>query len=207
LGTSGVVANYQIGDVTIPNQVIDSNNSVPFRRNLAHAYGADLSTRVTVHDETKHGRLQTVYQETEALLLEWKSKSVAAMDVEGIYLARFATSHSDLKLKALFVMSDQTLGDSTIDEDEARLDVIDDSVYKLVSFLLPRYWLRSNIRPIHRQRNKTESRISESENKPKDLNPNYKIRNGLVSNFLIFDYLKLFRLSDPSTSLRTGFEF
>jgi nicotinic acid mononucleotide adenylyltransferase len=138
LGTSGVVTNYQIGDVTIPNQVIDSNNSVPFRRNLAHAYSTELANRVTVHDETKHGRVQTVYQETEALLLEWKSKSVAAMDVEGIYLARFATSHSDLKMKALFVISDQTLGDSTIDEDEGRLDVIDDSVYKLVSFLLPK---------------------------------------------------------------------
>jgi len=60
------------------------------------------------------------------------------MDVEGIYLARFATSHSDLKMSAFFVISDQTLGDSTIDEDEARLDVIDDSVYKLVSFLLPK---------------------------------------------------------------------
>ena len=139
LGTSGAVANYRIGDVTIPNEVIDSNkNPVPFQRNLAHAYGADLSNRVTIHNETKHGRVQTVYQETEALLLDWKSKSVGAMDVEGVYLAKFSTMHSDLKMSAFFVISDQTLGDSTIDEDEARLDVIDDSVYKLVSFLLPK---------------------------------------------------------------------
>src|SRR5437899_7988912 len=31
---------------------------------------------------------------------------------------------------------------------------------------------------------------------PKDLNPNYEIRNELVWNFLIFDHLKLFRISD-----------
>jgi nicotinic acid mononucleotide adenylyltransferase len=139
LGTSGAVANYHIGDVTIPNQVIDSNkNSVPFRRNFAHAYSTELANQVTVHDETKHGRVQTVYQETEALLLDWKSKSVAAMDVEGIYLAKFSTMHSDLKMSAFFVISDQTLGDSTINEDESSLNVIDDSVYKLVAFLLPK---------------------------------------------------------------------
>jgi len=60
------------------------------------------------------------------------------MDVEGYYLARFAEAHKDLKIAAFFVISDQTLGGSTIDESEARLDVIDDSVYKLVSFLLPK---------------------------------------------------------------------
>jgi hypothetical protein len=139
LGTSGAVANYQIGDVTIPDQVIDSNkNSVPFERNFAHAYAGDLSNRVTIHDGTKHAWVQTIYQETEALLLDWKSKSVAAMDVEGLYLARFARDHHDLKLGAFFVISDQTLGDSTIDESESRLNVIDDSVYKLVAFLLPK---------------------------------------------------------------------
>src|SRR5262245_35782414 len=138
LGTSGAIANYQIGDVTIPDEVIDNKSSVPFRRNLAHAYGADLSNRVTVHEGTKHGWVQTVYQETEVLLLDWKSKSVTAMDVEGIYLARFTRNHDDLKMSAFFVISDQTLGDSTIDEDEARLNVIDESVYKLVSFLLPK---------------------------------------------------------------------
>src|SRR5262245_24034576 len=138
LGTSGAIASYQLGDVTIPDEVIDNKSSVPFQRNLAHAYGADLSNRVTVHEGTKHGWVQTVYQETEALLLDWKSKSVTAMDVEGIYLARFTRNHDDLKMSAFFVISDQTLGDSTIDEDEAHLNIIDESVYKLVSFLLPK---------------------------------------------------------------------
>ncbi|HUK40193.1 MAG TPA: hypothetical protein VLX11_04090, partial [Candidatus Acidoferrales bacterium] len=113
-------------------------NSVPFRRNLAQGYGADLSNRVTVHERTKHGRVQTVYQETLALLSDWKSRSVAAMDVEGIYLARFTRSHDDFKMSAFFVISDQTLGDSTIGEDESHLNIIDDSVYKLVAFLLPK---------------------------------------------------------------------
>jgi hypothetical protein len=123
----------------IPNEFIDNNNvSVPFPQNLAHAYRTELSNQVIVHDQTKHGRVPTLYHETLALLLDWKAKSVAAMDVEGFYLARFATSHKDLKMAALFVISDQTLGGSTIDESEARLNLIDESVYKLVSFLLPK---------------------------------------------------------------------
>jgi hypothetical protein len=139
LGTAGAIANYQVGDVVTPNEFIDNNNvSVSFEKNLAHAYRTELSNRVTVHDQTKHGRVPTLYHETLALLFDWKAKSVAAMDVEGFYLARFARSHPDLKLAALFVISDQTLGGSTIDESEARLNLIDESVHKLVSFLLPK---------------------------------------------------------------------
>jgi len=45
----------------------------------------------------------------------------------------------------------------------------------------------------------------EIRNKLKDLNSNYEIQNGFVWNFPIFDPLKLFRISDPSISLRTDF--
>jgi nicotinic acid mononucleotide adenylyltransferase/uridine phosphorylase len=139
LGTAGAIANYKVGAVVTPNEFIDNHNvSVPFQKNLAHAYRTELSNQVTLHDQTKHGRVPTIYHETLALLFNWKAKSVAAMDVEGFYLAKFARSHNDLKMAALFVISDQTLGGSTIDESEARLDLIDESVYKLVSFLLPK---------------------------------------------------------------------
>ena len=139
LGTAGAIADYQVGDVVTPNEFIDNNNvSVPFRKNLAHAYHAELSKQVTVHDQTKHGRVPTIYHETLALLDDWRTKSIAALDVEGFYLAKFARSHNDLKMAALFVISDQTLGGSTIDESEARLDRIDESVYKLISILLPK---------------------------------------------------------------------
>ena len=50
---------------------------------------------------------------------------------KGGTLAKFAQNHRDLKMAALFTMSDQTLGGSTIDESEARLNVIDESVNKL----------------------------------------------------------------------------
>ena len=139
LGTAGAIANYQVGDVVTPSEFIDNKNiSVPFQQNLAHAYRRELSNQVRVHDQTKHGRVPTIYHETLALLLNWKARSITAMDVEGFYLARFARSHKDLKMAAFFVISDQTLGGSTIDESEARLDAIDESVYKLVSFLLPK---------------------------------------------------------------------
>ena len=106
-------------------------HSFPTRRS------SDLQ-QVTVHDQTKHGRVPTIYHETLALLDNWRSRSIEALDVEGWYLAKFAQNHRDLKMAALFTMSDQTLGGSTIDESEARLDVIDESVNKLVSFLLPK---------------------------------------------------------------------
>jgi len=139
LGTAGAIADYKVGDVVTPNEFIDNHNvSVPFQKNLAHAYRTELSNQVTVHDSTKHGRVPTIYHETLALLLDWKAKSIVAMDVEGFYLAKFARNHKDLKMAALFVISDQTLGGSTIDESEARLNLIDESVYKLVSFLLPK---------------------------------------------------------------------
>jgi phosphopantetheine adenylyltransferase len=139
LGTAGAIAGYRVGAVVTPDEFIDNNGvSAPFRQNLAHAYNAELAKQVTVHDQTKHGRVPTIYHETLALLLNWKEKSIAAMDVEGFYLAQFANRHKDLKMAALFVISDQTLGASTIDDSEARLDVIDDSVYKLVGFFLPK---------------------------------------------------------------------
>ena len=139
LGTAGAIANYQLGDVVTPSEFIDNNNvSVPFQQNLAHDYRAELSQQVTVHDQTKHGRVPTIYHETLALLDNWRSRSIEALDVEGWYLAKFAQNHRDLKMAALFTMSDQTLGGSTIDESEARLNVIDESVNKLVSFLLPK---------------------------------------------------------------------
>jgi hypothetical protein len=46
------------------------------------------------------------------------------------------------------------------------------------------------------QRNKIRNPNIEIRNKYEKLNPNYEIRNGFVWNFLIFDHLKLFRISD-----------
>ena len=97
LGTAGAIANYQVGDVVTPSEFIDNNNvSVPFQKNLAHGYRTELSKQVTVHDQTKHGRVPTIYHETLALLENWQGKSIAAMDVEGFYLARFAAKPSTI---------------------------------------------------------------------------------------------------------------
>ena len=76
LGTAGAIANYQVGDVVTPSEFIDNNNvSVPFQKNLAHAYRAELSKQVTVHDQTKHGRVPTIYHETLALLYELEGQN------------------------------------------------------------------------------------------------------------------------------------
>ena len=44
LGTAGAIADYKVGDVVTPNEFMDNHNvSVPFEKNLAHAYRTELS--------------------------------------------------------------------------------------------------------------------------------------------------------------------
>ena len=90
--------------------------------------------RMNFIDQIKHDHVPTIYHETLALLYNWKAKSIAAMHVDEV----LRKNRPDLKMAALFVISDQTLGASTIDDSEACLDIIDETVYKLVSFLLPK---------------------------------------------------------------------
>jgi uridine phosphorylase len=139
LGSAGAIADYAIGDVVIPNEFVDRHHrSVPFQNNLARAYQSEISDLVPVHGDIKQGWVQSLFDETKAVLLDWRTKSVGSVDIEGIYLGRFAARHRDLQIAALFVISDQTLGDITIEDTNAHRGIIDESVDKLVSFLLPR---------------------------------------------------------------------
>ena len=61
--------------------------------------------------------------------------------------------------------------------------------------MLNRTTSRNFIAP-RRQWNKIRNPNIEIRNKPEDINPNQEIPNGLVWNLLIFDHLKLFRISD-----------
>jgi hypothetical protein len=139
LGTAGAIADYQIGDVVIPNEFTDRHHKVvPFQKNVAGAYQSDLAGLLNVHAEKRHGWVQSLFDETRDLLLDWRAKSVVSVDIEGLHLARFAETHPDLKIAALFVISDQTWGDMTIEDTNALRGLIDDSVDKLMSFLFPK---------------------------------------------------------------------
>ena len=144
LGSAGAIADYAIGDVVIPNEFVDRHHgSVLFQNNLARAYQSELKGLVKVHGDIKQGWVQSLFDETKAVLLDWRTKSVGSVDIEGLHLGRFAARHRDLEITALFVVSDQTLGDITIEDTNAHRGIIDESVDKLVSFLLPRL-LRAN---------------------------------------------------------------
>ena len=135
LGSAGAIADYQIGDVVIPNEVTDlKHNVVSFEKNFARAYRSEIGNLVNVHADKKHGWVQSLFDETTDVLLDWRARSVVSVDIEGLHLARFAQTHRDVELAALFVMSDQTLGDTTIEDTNAMRGVIDDSVDKLMSF-------------------------------------------------------------------------
>jgi hypothetical protein len=135
LGTAGAIADYQIGDVVIPNVFTDRHhNIVPFQKNMAGDYQSELASLLNLHGKKKHGWVQSLFDETRDLLLDWGAKSVVSVDIEGIYLARFAQAHPDLRIAALFVMSDQTMGDMTIEDTNALRGLIDDSVDKLMAF-------------------------------------------------------------------------
>jgi hypothetical protein len=139
LGTAGAIADYQIGDVVIPNEFTDRHHKVvPFQKNVARAYQSDLAGLLNVHAEKRHGWVQSLFDETRDLLLDWRAKSVVSVDIEGLHLARFAETHRDLQIAALFVISDQTWGDMTIEDTNALRGLIDDSVDKLMSFLFPK---------------------------------------------------------------------
>lgn len=139
LGSAGAIADYGIGDVVIPNEFVDrGNRSVPFEKNLAQAYQPELADLVTVRGEKKHAWVQTLFEETQAALFDWRANSVGSVDIEGLYLARFAAGHDDLKMAVLFVISDQTLGANTLEQSNAYRGVIDASADRLISFLLAR---------------------------------------------------------------------
>ena len=137
LGEAGAIADYQIGDVVIPHEFVDRhNNSVSFNQNSARSYRSELANLLTVYSDTKQAWVQSLFDETQSVLVDWQAKSVTSVDVEGLHLARFAETHPDLKMAALFVISDQTLGAITIEETNALRGVIDESVDKLISVFL-----------------------------------------------------------------------
>jgi hypothetical protein len=139
LGTAGAIAGYQIGDVVIPNEFTDRHHKVvPFQKNVARAYQPELAGLLNVHAEKRHGWVQHLFDETTDVLLDWQAKSVVSVDIEGLYLARFAGTRPDLKIAALFVISDQTMGDMTIEDTNALRGLIDDSVGKLMAFFSPK---------------------------------------------------------------------
>jgi hypothetical protein len=139
LGTAGAIADYQIGDVVIPNEFTDRHHKVvPFQKNVAGAYQPELTGLLSVHAEKRHGWVQHLFDETTNVLSDWRAKSVVSVDIEGLYLARFAETHPDVKIAALFVISDHTWGDMTIEESNALRGLIDESVDKLMSALFPK---------------------------------------------------------------------
>jgi uridine phosphorylase len=136
LGGAGAIADYRIGDVVIPKEFTDRHyNTVLFEQNIAGDYQSELAQLVNVHAGKKQGWIQSLFDETKDVLLDWRANSVVSVDIEGLYLARFARAHSDLRIAGLFVISDQTLGDITIEETNAFRGVIDESVGKLISVL------------------------------------------------------------------------
>lgn len=137
LGSAGAIVDYHIGDVVIPNEFVNRNSdSMPFPDNFAYEFQPELSALLTVHAQKKHGWVPTLFDETKDLLLEWRAKSIDAVDIEGLHLIRFARSHPDLKMAVFFIISDQTLGDSTIDQTNAHRQVIDGSANKLMAVVL-----------------------------------------------------------------------
>ncbi|MET0503249.1 MAG: hypothetical protein ABW172_17145 [Candidatus Binatia bacterium] len=138
LGTAGAVADYRVGDVVIPNEFTDRHHKVvAFANNLARGHQSGLASFVNVYVDKKQGWVQSLFDETIDLLLEWRAKSVVSVDIEGLHLANFAKAHPDLRMAALFVISDETLGAATIEETMALRGRIDESVDKVISVLFP----------------------------------------------------------------------
>ncbi len=139
LGSAGAIADYDLGVVVVPTEIVDRHSKfVPFRNHAAEAYYSELAKSLSIHTRTTHAWAQSLFDETTAVLLGWQAQSAVSVDVEGIYLARFVARHRDVDINALFIISDQTLGEATIEETNAHRILIDQSVQKLISFFLPK---------------------------------------------------------------------
>ena len=139
LGVAGAVADYRVGDVVIPKEFTDRHyNTVLFESNFARDYQSELAQLVNIHAGKRQGWVQSLFDETKDLLMDWRANSVVSVDIEGLYLARFAKAHADLQIAAFFVISDQTLGDITVEESNAFRGVIDESAGKLMAVLSPK---------------------------------------------------------------------
>ena len=54
LGMAGAIADYQIGDVVIPNEFVDRhNNAVSFEKNFARAFLPDAGKHWSMSTQTK----------------------------------------------------------------------------------------------------------------------------------------------------------
>ena len=150
LGSAGAIADYRVGDIVIPNAFTDPNhNVVPFE-NLARAHQSELANSLNVYADKKHGWVQSLFDETKDLLLDWRARSVVSVDIEGLHLATFAKAYPEVEMAALFVISDETLGETTIEETMAVRGLIDESMDKVMSVLFPTV-VGSNYRqPRHR---------------------------------------------------------
>src|SRR5262249_28520114 len=122
--------------VVIPNEFTDRRyNSVRFKENFAAAYQSELARFVAVYPGKRQGWVQSLFDETTDLLLDWRKNAVVAVDVEGLFLARFARADSDFRVGALVFISHEALGDITIEETNAVRKRIDQSVDKLLPVL------------------------------------------------------------------------
>ena len=134
LGTAGAVADYRVGDVVIPKEFTDRHyNTIRLEKNFAAAYQSELAQLVNVRPGKTQGWVQSLFDETKDVLLDWRENSVVSVDVEGLYLAKFARAQSDLRIAALFVISDET--ELTIEETNAVRGLIDQSVDKVTAAL------------------------------------------------------------------------
>src|SRR5262249_22038045 len=82
LGEAGAVADYRVGDVVISSEVTDRHyKRVPFWEKFAAAYQSKLAAIVTVYSGKKKGWVQSLFDETTDLLLDWRKNAVVAVDV------------------------------------------------------------------------------------------------------------------------------
>lgn len=138
LGTAGAIADLQVGSVVIPTSFINQNLKViPFDQTWAISMSKTFQSSASILIGNKQAWAPHLFDETIDQLIRWRKHGVGSIDVEGYHIAQFHLNHPDLKMANFYIISDQTLGNTTIDQSNSQTNITSNIVHNLIKTLIP----------------------------------------------------------------------
>jgi len=138
IGTAGAVMNLKIGSIVIPNSFIDQNLKIfPFDQSWALSLSQNFSPEISILSGKKQAWAPHLFDETIHQLIHWRKHGVGSIDIEGYHMAQFREIHPDLKMANFYIISDQTLGTTTIEQSNSQTKLIANTVHYIIKALIP----------------------------------------------------------------------
>lgn len=140
MGTAGALPNLEIGSITLPTSFVDKSlKDISFDQSWAVELlkKGSIPDSIPVLSGMKHAWVPHLFDETKHQLIRWRKHGVASIDVEGYHISKFRMLHPDMQMALFYIISDQTLGSSTIEQSNSHTKTIRNSVLELIRILRP----------------------------------------------------------------------